>query len=183
MRVTHEIEIWPDSVRLDGKEITTTERGEKLLSELYRTRIGDYPRFYKMDTLCRLGFVASELLLQAEKAEKQEMPTNRVVILANRSASIKNDTDFLHTIEPNNYYPAPTLFVYTLPNIVTAEIAIRNHYTAETAFYILPEPELLNPLVQTTLHQPSMPQSAIAGWCECSNPDTYHAKIQIIWNN
>ncbi len=183
MRVTHEIEITPTSVRLDGQELAVTERGEKLLSELYRSRISDYPRFYKMDTLSRLGFVASELLLQAEKATGDELPTNRAVIFANRSASIKNDTDFIQTIAPSNYYPAPALFVYTLPNIVTAEIAIRNHYTAETAFYILAEAEQLLPIVKTTLQQPSAPQSALVGWCECSAADTYYAKIQIIWNN
>ena len=183
MRITHEIEITPTSVRLDGQELTVTERGEKLLSELYRARIADYPRFYKMDTLCRLGFVASELLLQAEKNEGCEIPADRAVIFANRSASIKNDTDFIRTIAPDNYYPAPALFVYTLPNIVTAEIAIRYHYTAETAFYILVDANQLLPIAQTTLQQSITPQSALVGWCECSDPDTYYAKIQIIWNN
>ena len=175
MRVTHEIEITPASVILDGQTIATTEHGEKQLSELYHRFVGDYPKFYKMDTLARLGFIAAELLV---RAEGDADTSDRAVIMANRHASIKNDTDYLHSIAPDNYYPSPALFVYTLPNIVTGEIAIRHHYYGETAFYILEQPEQLLPILQTT-----PVQSAIAGWCEATDANTYYAKIQIIWNN
>ena len=111
-----------------------------MLVELYREYVKDYPKFFKMDTLSRLGFMAAELLLQAEGAERFVPREDRAVILANRSASIKNDKDYLETISEGNYYPSPALFVYTLPNIVTGEIAIRNKYLGETAFYVLDNP-------------------------------------------
>ena len=42
---------------------------------------------------------------------------------------------FQETIQhADSYYPSPALFVYTLPNIVTGEIAIRNKYYGETSF-------------------------------------------------
>ena len=173
MRVTHEIEITTSSVLLDGQPIAVENTGDKLLVELYRRYAGDYPKFFKMDTLSRLGFVAAEILLQKEKVE--------AVIFANRSASIKNDTDYLATIAEGNYYPSPSLFVYTLPNIVTGEIAIRHHIQGETAFYILEKPEQLEPIVQSQIT--CCPTPILAGWVECSAPNMFYAKLQIIWNN
>lgn len=173
MRVTHEIEITTTSVHLDGQPIATENTGDKMLVELYRRFAGDYPKFFKMDTLCRLGFMAAEILLQKEGVE--------AVILANRSASIKNDKDYLATIAEGNYYPSPSLFVYTLPNIVTGEIAIRHHIQGETSFYILDKPDQLAPIIQSTIHAQHFP--ILAGWVECSGQDTFYAKLQIIWNH
>ena len=172
MRVSNEIEITPASVLLNGQPIATNEQGEKMLVELYRRYVKDYPKFFKMDTLSRLGFIAAELLLQDKQVD--------AVILANRSASIKNDTDYLATITGENYYPSPALFVYTLPNIVTGEIAIRHHIQGETSCYILENPEQLEPII---LSQITRQSPVLAGWCECSGPNTFNAKLQIIWNN
>ena len=184
MRITHEIEITPTAVVLDGQTLTRTETGEKMLVELYRQYVKDYPKFFKMDTLSRLGFVATEILLQTEGTERFVPTEDRAVILANRSASIKNDTDYLETISEGNYYPSPALFVYTLPNIVTGEIAIRNKYLGETAFYVLDKPDQLTPIIETTLNaEHSGLNSAIAGWCECSDANSFYAKLQIIWKN
>ena len=173
MRVTQEIIITPASVILNGKPIATSGTGEKLLVELYRRYANDYPKFFKMDTLSRLGFIAAEILLQSEPAE--------AVIIANRSASIKNDTDYLATITGENYYPSPAIFVYTLPNIVTGEVAIRHHLHGETSFYILERPEQLEPIIRSSFTGHCL--SILAGWCECSGKDTFNAKLQIIWNN
>ena len=32
------------------------------LTGLYRARVGDYPKFFKMDTACKLGFLLAEQL-------------------------------------------------------------------------------------------------------------------------
>lgn len=176
------IEITPTSVMLNGQRIETTETGDKMLVELYRRFAGDYPKFFKMDTLSRLGFIAAEILLKHTDVSYQPS----AVILANRSASIKNDKDYLATISEGNYYPSPSLFVYTLPNIVTGEIAIRHQIQGETSFYILDKPEDLEPIIRSTMSnniKHSNPQTVLAGWCECDQPNSYYAKLQIIWNN
>ena len=175
-KVQKEIEITPTSVLLDGQQIATTETGEKMLVELYRRFAGDYPKFFKMDTLCRLGFIAAEILIK-EPTSNGQQPT--AVILANRSASIKNDTDYLATISEGNYYPSPSLFVYTLPNIVTGEIAIRHHIQGETSFYILNNPEQLEQIILSTFN--FQLSTLIVGWCECSKPNEFYAKMQIIY--
>ena len=183
MRVSQEIEITPTSVILNGKPIEVQQTGDKMLVELYRSFVGDYPKFFKMDTLCRLGFIAAEILLKNEKAD--------AVVLANRSASIKNDIDYLATISDGNYYPSPALFVYTLPNIVTGEIAIRHHIQGETSFYILDTPQQLEPIIKSQLtirrkqidRNQNTQMAILAGWCECSASNEFYAKLQIIWNN
>lgn len=179
MQVIHDIEITTTSVLLDGKTIAVEQTGDKLLVELYRRYAGDYPKFFKMDTLSRLGFIAAELLLKQSAISDQQLVD--AVILANRSASIKNDTDYLATITEGNYYPSPALFVYTLPNIVTGEIAIRHHIQGETSFYILNSPEELKPIVASTLT--AKHSTALVGWCECSKQDNFYAKMQLIWRN
>ena len=181
MRVSQEIEITPTSVLLNGQPIATQETGEKMLVELYRRYAGDYPKFFKMDTLSRLGFIAAELLLNGKMVNDKMVNGVDAVILANRSASIKNDTDYLATISDGNYYPSPALFVYTLPNIVTGEIAIRHHIQGETSFYILDKPEELEPIIRATLS--SQLTTLLAGWVECSAANEFYAKIQLIWNN
>jgi len=181
LRIESQIEITPASVVLNGKAIEVKESGDKMLVELYRRYAGDYPKFFKMDTLARLGFIAAEILLQERVTESREKRTVDAVILANRSASIKNDNDYLATISDGQYYPSPSLFVYTLPNIVTGEIAIRHHIQGETAFYVLDKPEQLEQIIKSQMSNHRSP--IIAGWCECSAPNEYYAKIQIIWNN
>lgn len=129
------------------------------LVELYRREVGDYPKFFKMDPLSRLGFMATELL-------KKQVPTaDYGVLLFNRSSSMADDLAFQATIQDkDNWFPSPALFVYTLPNIVTGEIAIRNHYQTETNFMVLdaPRPDIM--AEQIALAAQHGPQ--IAGWCE-----------------
>ena len=179
MRVEKEIVITPTSVTINGQTIDVEQTGEKMLVELYRRYAGDYPKFFKMDTLCRLGFIAAELLLK--QADCGLNP--QTIIMANRSASIKNDTDYMATISKGNYYPSPALFVYTLPNIVTGEIAIRHQIHGETSFYILENQDELEPIIRSTLAVHHSPSAVLAGWVECSQANEFYAKCQIIWNN
>ena len=153
-----------------------------MLVELYRKFVGEYPKFFKMDTLSRLGFIAAEILIQDYRIQNTEYRPD-AVILANRSASIKNDRDYLATISDGNYYPSPSLFVYTLPNIVTGEIAIRHQIQGETSFYILDKPEELEDIIKSQISNLKSQMSILAGWTECSAPNEYYAKLQIIWNN
>ena len=184
----HNVEITPSRVVLDGKCLqvdskqpeagATTVVGGALLEAIYRKYIGDWPKFFKMDPLAKLGFVASELLLQAEGGDRQ--PTDRrAVILFNRSGSLADDINYQRGIDGPDHLGSPSLFVYTLPNIVTGEIAIRNKYYAETSFYCIPEPdeELMLSIVEEAL-EPGM--SAIAGWCECSSENDFNAKMYIL---
>lgn len=176
---THWVKITQDGVAVDGETLTTEQRGEAMLTELYRRHVGDYPKFYKMDVLSKLAFISSELLLKAEAKTPQETE-ERAVILFNGSSSIVSDRLFQATIEEGNYYPSPSHFVYTLPNISTGEIAIRNGYHAETSFYILPEKSdrQMDDIVESTFADGSV-RSVICGWIDCPEPEHFESELCI----
>ena len=177
--IKHQVYISPEKVVVDGKTLTHNENGSALLTELYRKHIGDYPKFFKMDTLSKLGFIASELLLNAEGNRDFEPRENRAVIFFNRNASLQADTHYQSTIQnPENFFPSPAAFVYTLPNIVTGEIAIRNKYFGETSFMVIDdynEQIIMKNLINA--FQDPITESIIGGWVDCSDEEHFEARI------
>ena len=175
----HSVIITPEHVLVDGNPLKNNEKGSALLTELYRNHIGDYPKFFKMDTLSKLGFIASELLLNAEGNRTFEPREDRAVILFNRNASLQADTHYQSTIQdPEHFFPSPAAFVYTLPNIVTGEIAIRNKYFGETSFIVIDDYDekiIMENLINA--FQDPMTTSIIGGWVDCSDEEHFEAKI------
>ena len=92
----------------------------------------DYPKFYKMDNLSKLGWLSAEILLQG-LILKDHAPEEIGIILSNANASLDTDINYLETTKD---MASPSLFVYTLPSIVTGEICIRNNFKGENAFFI-----------------------------------------------
>lgn len=206
---THTIRITPEEVILDqrklweGKEELGEQEGQEhhsLLTSLYKQMIGNYPKFYKMDGLSRLGFVASEILLNAEKAEteeerKEEERKNveerkeeeiknleeRAIIFFNHTSSIVSDRNYKESInDKDNYFPSPSIFVYTLPNIVTGEIAIRNHFHGETSFFILPDKDekMMEEILQASCRD-AQSKSFLTGWIDYEDERHFEADLKI----
>ena len=180
--LNHKVIITPNEVVVDGKTMTHNEQGGALLTELYRAYVGDYPKFFKMDTLSRLGFIASELLLQAEGKPRFEPCENRAVVFFNRSASLQADIAYQATIQdPDNFFPSPAAFVYTLPNIVTGEIAIRNKYFGETSFIVMEhcDESIMARELQNAFLDP-MTQSILGGWLDCTDENHFEANLFLV---
>ena len=184
----HRVYITPQGVWLDGKVFAIDKEGKQssLLTALYKQIIGNYPKYYKMDGLCRLGFVASELLLKAERDESsftEDTNKTRAIVFFNRSSSIASDKKYLASIvEKDNYFPSPSVFVYTLPNIVTGEIAIRNGYHGETSFYILPHKNelLMQDIIETTFMD-EQTTSVLTGWLDYEDSEHFEADLYIAY--
>ena len=184
---THTIRITPEEVILDqrklweGKKELGEQEGQEhhsLLTSLYKQMIGNYPKFYKMDGLSRLGFVASEILLNAEKGETDK---ERAIIFFNHSSSIASDRNYKESInDKNNYFPSPSIFVYTLPNIVTGEIAIRNHFHGETSFFILPDKDkkMMEEILQASCRDVQS-KSFLTGWIDYEDERHFEADLKI----
>lgn len=198
MKQIARIQITPCSILLNGQALTleptadaaTTPTGKAMLTAYYKQRVGDYPKFYKMDALARLGFLAAELLLQSLGEAMYEERDDRAIVLVNRSSSLVADRKYETTIqEGENYFPSPSDFVYTLPNIVTGEIAIRHHYHAETTFLVIEPGQAAS---ADSNHVPEMliaqafcdPQvtSVLGGWLECSDENEFEADLGIFIN-
>lgn len=196
---THTIRITPEEVILDqrklweGKKELGEQEGQEhhsLLTFLYKQMIGNYPKFYKMDGLSRLGFVASEILLNAEKGdtdverreeEGERLLEERAIIFFNHSSSIASDRNYKESInDKNNYFPSPSIFVYTLPNIVTGEIAIRNHFHGETSFFILPDKDerMMEEILQASCRD-DQSKSFLTGWIDYEDERHFEADLKI----
>jgi len=93
----------------------------------------DYPKFYKMDTLSKLGWLASEMLLAGENRVNSFQPDEIGIILSNANASLDTDIKHFNTLQG---IASPAIFVYTLPNIMIGEICIRNNFKGENAFFV-----------------------------------------------
>ena len=172
-------------VSVNGRALEHEAAGNALLSELYRNHIADWPKFFKMDTLSKAGFVATELLLKEigePRCGSEEFVQSRAIVLFGSTASLCADKNYQETIQDkDNYYPSPALFVYTLPNIVTGEIAIRNHWRGESSFYVLETPDA----AQMSFHlacafQDSVTESILAGWVDSSMNDDFQAFMTVI---
>ena len=178
----HYIVITPETVKLNGISINHAEQGNALLTELYRAYIGDYPKFFKMDTLSKLGFVASEMLLKDEGKERFVPREDRAVVLFNKTASLQADTNYQSTIQdPDNFFPSPAAFVYTLPNIVTGEIAIRNKYYGETSFIVVEscDAHIMAQQLMNAFQDP-MTQSILGGWLDCNDENHFEARLFLV---
>ncbi len=151
------------------------------LTEIYKQQIGNYPKFYKMDKLSQLGFIASELLLKQESPRKEQC-TDRAVVLFNHSSSVWVDREYAKSIAVgDDYFPSPSLFVYTLPNIVCGEIAVRNGYHAETSFYILPHKDenMMHQVLASTFLDETI-QSILTGWIDYEDDQHFEAELKLI---
>lgn len=169
-------------VTIDGKTLVETAPADTLLTELYKTHVGDYSKFYKMDPLCRVGFMASELLLTAEDCRQKQWGESRGVVLFNATSSLADDRNYQATIDDSETaFPSPSLFVYTLPNVLTGEIAIRNHYYGETNFVVLPEfdSNTMSAIIEMTFCDKYL-QSLVTGWVDCYDETNYNVLMFIV---
>ena len=123
-----------------------------------------HPRFGKMDRLSKLGYTCAEILLKSLGNFKQYQPYEISLIFANASSSLDTDFRFQKTLET---IASPALFVYTLPNLVLAEICIKNGFKGENLFLVSDDPDanlFYEPINQMFAQNTS--KACLAGWVE-----------------
>lgn len=161
MKITKQIEI-------DGSNLV----------DQYRAAGLSYPKFFKMDKLCKMGYLACAKLLDNRKFEKGD---EVALVIFCRSSSLDTDIEFERTIsDTQNFFPSPSIFVYTLPNIVLGEIAIAFNITGENCCYVVESVEDAD--FETKIrhlfnHTPT--QRVICGWIEYSSEEKF-ARMMIV---
>lgn len=182
LKELHRVHILPDGVTLDGRPLPVQSQGAGLLSEIYRKYVGDYPKYHKMDALSRLAFLATELLLSRGDVPQD---SGRATILFNRTSSVVADRCHLGSIaKPGEFYPSPSVFLGTLPNIATGEIAIRHGYTGETSLYITDfrDEALMKKVVSSSFSLGGF-RSLICGFVDCDRGDSFEADLKMLVKN
>lgn len=100
--------------------------------DLYREMDCNYPKFFKMDILCKWAWLAAEILLTDNGSFVYEgTDKNKIaLVLETTEGCIEVDRKYEGSIAT---IPSPALFVYTLPNIMLGEICIRHGFKGEQA--------------------------------------------------
>jgi hypothetical protein len=107
----------------------------KFLKEIYKYAELKYPKYFKMDPLSKLGFLCAEVLLKGEKLPNE--PERIGIVLENKVSTYIVDSKHQESInDKTQYFPSPANFVYTLPNVMTGEICIRNGFKGENAVFV-----------------------------------------------
>ncbi len=151
------------------EHVSEAESVNPLLRSVFRHYNIDYPKFFKMDNLCKLAFLSAEILLRGTDI-LQRYPGEEIgIILENGSSSLEYDLKHMESIrDRNNYFPSPSVFVYTIPNIMVAEIAIRHKVKGENAVFILEQfdPGFIDHYV-SELFRSQQVSCCVCGWVEC----------------
>ena len=168
--VVSQCDITDDSVVLNGQTIVTrTGKTDTWLADIYRHIGMAYPKFFKMDNLCKAGTLAAELLLRNLDFDRESVKPDWAVVLMNSASSLDDDRHYQTTIQDaDSYYPSPAVFVYTLANIITGEIAIRHKIGGESSFYVLPtfSPEQMEKMVSQCFAANPELTHIICGWAD-----------------
>jgi hypothetical protein len=126
----------------------------------------NYPKFFKMDQLCKLGLLAAELVIRHEPGFAELPKQNMALIFANAASSLESDRQHAAAIaDKQHYFPSPSVFVYSLPNIVIGEIAIKHKITGENAFFVSEhfDAKLMHDYCELLIRN-SAASAALCGW-------------------
>jgi len=144
----------------------------KFFKEIFKNLKSGYAKFYKMDRLCKLAYLASEYLL-AGNVNKKYQPEEVAMVFANSFSSIDSDIRHQASIaDKSKYFPEPATFVYTLPNIMLGELSIRHNLKGENMFFVSEhfDPEIIADYVSILLNK-SRHKACIAGWVDYSSTE------------
>ena len=166
---------------LNGQEFFAVPEGTvftDFAKQAYKFAETDYPKFFKMDNLSKLSFLAADLLLKDQAADGTN---NTALLFANASSSLDTDVKYNDSIaDRDNYYPSPAVFVYTLPNICMGEISIRHKLYTENSFFIF---EAFNPEFfanyASILLDAGKAENVLCGWVEFFK-DEYKAFMYLV---
>lgn len=175
-------EIKDEQLILNGNIILHEEGAgfAKFIKSAYSLMNLDYPKFHKMDRLCKLAFVAAYALV-GEDGFQGYAPEEIGVVMANAHSTLHTDSKHEESIQDrNNYYPSPAVFVYTLPNIMVGEIAIKYNIKGESVFFVSNEfdKDLLLEYSQDMLADGSA-KICLTGWVDYTE-NGYHAVLFLV---
>ncbi len=109
----------------------------EFFKELYLTLNLSYAKFYKMDEISKLYFLAVELLLE-NSFWTRSFGKHTALVAGTTNGCEESDKRHLTTISGiGNSLPSPATFVYTLPNIMLGEVCIRHGITGDNTCLIM----------------------------------------------
>ena len=167
--ITCQLTINTQGLFLNGEKDTIVPGFDDIregLTTAYKSLDIDYPKFHKMDNLSKLAFLGVEIL--KEKVDLIKYGENDIaLVFQNSYSSLDTDVKHQEKIDEEDKQPSPAIFVYTLPNILMGEIAIRNKWFGENLFLLTESFDLeqWQRSVETLLAL-NKAKAVIGGWVE-----------------
>lgn len=166
---------------VNGTQVPLPESGSfsEFAKTVYKTLAMDYPKFFKMDSLSKLAFLASEIILK--EVVKSEEEQDIALVFANRSSSLDTDVKYQESIaNKEEYFPSPAVFVYTLPNICIGEVSIRHQLKSENAFFVFEDfPAEFMQKYSEGLIENNKAKKVVCGWVEYFQ-ENYKAFVYLV---
>jgi len=125
-------------------------------------------KFFKMDDLSKLGYIGVLALLDGCDVINSVPQEKTGLFFGNVSSSLNSDIKHLAAIGVDgDSMASPSVFVYTLPNVVLGEICIKNHFKGENTFFIFDTDER-NMVEAQLLKYAGLSdlEMVIVGWCD-----------------
>ena len=167
MKILASCKISDKVVFLNGEQQSFSGTSDNWKKDLYSHLEVDYPKFYKMDALAKMAFLGFELLDGA--CDFSQLEDDDVAMLfANKYSSYDTDQKFKESYTEKGS-PGPSLFVYTLPNILTGELSIRKKWYGENIFFIQEkfDPEFF--IDQINFYFSKGSKACLCGWVDSAN--------------
>ncbi len=157
---------------VNGKKLLARRNGDDdWAKQLYKNLEVDYPKFHKMDLMCKFGLIATEILKKQVDTINAYGDDEIALIFCNSLSCFDVDEKFEQSYKYANN-PSPSLFVYTLPNIVIGEIAIRNKWYGENLFLLSADFETVPFTTQCTIFMRGKSNACLCGWIDASSQKT-----------
>jgi 3-oxoacyl-(acyl-carrier-protein) synthase len=181
---THTCRISGHKIWIDEKPVFAAPEAVNIAAFLraaFKSLDAPNMKFYRMDNLCKLGYLALEYLLRHCPIPIPRDPGNIALIASTSTSSLDTDIDHQLTISPfSRDIPSPSIFVYTLPNIVLGEMCIREKIQGETTMFIAEtaDADFLSRYARILLSA-TPAELVIAGRINCLGEE-YEAELQVI---
>ncbi|OBQ54701.1 3-oxoacyl-ACP synthase [Tamlana sp. s12] len=170
-------------VSLNGKVIYANDSNtfSEFIKAAYKSEKTKYPKFFKMDNLSKLAFLAADVLLKNENFDP-EVEQNIALVFSNKSSSLDTDRKHQETIQdPSNYYPSPAVFVYTLPNICIGEVSIKYKLNSENSFFIFDSFNARHlKIYSDILLSNKKADEVLCGWVDFEDDSHYEAFLYLV---
>lgn len=134
MRKSTTVEINAGEVLVNDSVVFSDKSADfgTFIREAFKSRGENNMKFYKMDDLCKLGYVAAAWLLDGIEFGEEECG----MVLSGKYGCLDTDMKHQQIIDKDgDAASSPAVFVYTLPNVVAGEISIRHHIKGENTWF------------------------------------------------
>ena len=134
MRKSATVEINAGEVLVNDSAVFSDKYADfgTFIREAFKSRGENTMKFYKMDDLCKLGYVAAAWILDGLEFGEEECG----MVLSGKYGCLDTDMKHQQIIDKEgDAASSPAVFVYTLPNVVAGEISIRHHIKGENTWF------------------------------------------------